>query len=178
LYISEQMFNKQFSTSLTVETATGEVKAGSGKTLLTSSAIGSCIVMAAYDPERKAGCLAHIMLPGKCPDSKAAEKNRYAWDAIEELLEKMGEMGSNKSEFKVFLAGGGNVLKKSNDQICTANINSVLSILKERNIEITKKALGGDVRRRLLLDISGGTVYLGEGDGPEEIVWTQGVEKS
>jgi len=166
------MFNKQFFTFETIEAATGEVRAGSGNVLLTSSAIGSCIAMAAYDPNLKVGCLAHIMLPDRCPDTHSEYKTRYAWDAIEVLLREMENMGSNKAKMKVFLAGAGNVLKKNEDLICKANINSVLSILEEKDLKVRKTALGGNLRRRLCLDLSGGIVYLGEGDGPEEIFWT------
>ena len=48
----------------------GQVKAGTGGVILKSSAIGSCVVVVAYDTARKVGAMAHIMLPGRAPTRK------------------------------------------------------------------------------------------------------------
>ena len=51
-----------------LDVKTGEVKAGTGESVLRSIAIGSCVVVAAYDFNRKTGALAHVMLPGTAPE--------------------------------------------------------------------------------------------------------------
>ncbi len=50
-----------------VNVSTGEVKVGRKGEILKSTAIGSCVVIAAYDSERNIGIMAHVMLPGRAP---------------------------------------------------------------------------------------------------------------
>ena len=40
-----------------------EVEIGTGETMLKSSPIDSCIVVAAYDSKKRIGAMAHIILP-------------------------------------------------------------------------------------------------------------------
>ena len=80
-----------------VNVNTGEVKVSKKDVILKSAAIGSCVVIAAYDKKKKVGSLAHIMLPGKAPKS-SEEKTRYAANAIDELIEKIERQLKQKHE--------------------------------------------------------------------------------
>ncbi len=93
-----------------VDVYTGEVKAGKEDMLLKSNAIGSCIVIAAYDSIQKVGALAHIMLPGVAPLGKHLQPTRYASNAIEEMIKQMTHLGANIKRTETCLVGGGNVL--------------------------------------------------------------------
>lgn len=64
-----------------VNVGTGEVKVGRKGAILKSSAIGSCVVIAAFDSEKNLGVMAHVMLPGRAPKSDYGESARYAADA-------------------------------------------------------------------------------------------------
>ncbi len=102
-----------------VDVQIGQIKAGKGKILLRSTAIGSCVAIAAYDGTKKIGALAHIMLPGRAPENKEPEeKTKYAGDAIEAMISQMAELGSKKDNIEVVLAGGANVLEREDDTIC------------------------------------------------------------
>lgn len=152
-----------------IDVNTGQVKLSTDKTLR-SLAIGSCVVVAAYDSKLKTGALAHIMLPNKAPD-KATEKTKYAADAIDDMLEKLYDAGVQKEDIEVCLVGGGNVLKKDDDTVCAENIKSTTQILKEKNLLIRASALGGTKRKSIFLEIETGCVFYAKGDHAEQLLW-------
>jgi len=155
-----------------VDVQIGQVKAGQGEKLLRSNAIGSCIAIAAYDAAKKNGALAHIMLPGAAPENKKAEeKTKYAANAINEIISQMATLGSKADDIEVALVGGANVLNKKDDTICSDNIESVLEILTQKNLKIKAKAVGGNKRRSIFLDIEKGIINYTEGDGTQIILW-------
>ena len=149
---------------------TGEVKVAVSKGGLKAIAIGSCIVIAASDPKKKVGGMAHVMLPGKAPRG-FAEKTKYAFDAIEKLVNGMLEEGSNPADINVCLVGAGNVLQNETNTICDANIESVTAILKEKGICIKASVLGGMERKGVFLDIEAGIICYTEGDEKEKTLW-------
>jgi len=156
---------------------TGEVKAGKN-TILKSNAIGSCVVIAAYDSTKKLGALAHVMLTGAAPEGKTFQRTRYAADAIEEIINSMILLGAKKDEIEVCLVGGGNVLKREDDTICHDIITSVVELLNEKHIEIRKKAVGGTERRSLTLDIENGIITYTERDSQEKVLWKTNEKNS
>lgn len=154
-----------------VDVQIGQVKAGRGKLILQSKAIGSCLAIVAYDAVKNVGALAHIMLPGRSPGKKAAEKTKYAADAIDAIVSKMSRLGSKKGDIEAVLVGGGNILNREDDTICQANIESATQSLKEKNIPVRAQAVGGTVRRSVSFDIERGIVFYKEGDASEIQLW-------
>jgi chemotaxis protein CheD len=150
---------------------TGQVKTGRGKVILQSKAIGSCVAIVAYDATKHIGALAHIMLPGRAPAKKAAEKTRYAADAIDAIVNKMTALGSKIDDIEVALVGGGNILDRKDDTICYANIESVQELLEEKHLKVRAQAVGGIVRRNVSLDVERGIISYTEGDGSKKQLW-------
>ncbi len=148
---------------------TGEVRVGR-KVRLRSLAIGSCIVIAAYDAETRVGGMAHVMLPEESPKT-ARHKTRYVYDGIHELLRQMIEEGVNPENIEVSLVGAGNVLQKTDDTICTSNIESATRLLRENNFPIRASVLGGIHRKSVFMDAEKGTILYTEGNGPETLLW-------
>ncbi len=159
-----------------IDVHTGEVKAGGKDTILKSNAIGSCVVIAAYDPTKKLGALAHVMLPGAVPEGKTFQRTRYAADAIQEMISRMTHLEANKDDIEVCLVGGGNVLKKEDDTICQENIASVVELLDEKRIKIEAKAVGGTERRSISLDVKNGTIHYTKGYSKEKLLWESAKE--
>ena len=152
-----------------IYTNTGEVKTGRGNEILKSSGIGSCVVIAAYHPGKKVGVMAHIMLPGVAPAGNNIQRRRYAADAIDEVIERMRRSGVSQDDIEVALVGGGNVLKRKDDEelVCKKISGSVIEILNEKGIRIKAQSLGGTERRSVSLDVDTGIVLYTVGDGGE-----------
>ncbi len=155
-----------------IDVLTGDVILASTNTILKTSAIGSCIVIAAYDSHVNAGCLAHVMLPGASKRKSDTLNTKYAADAIMSLLKKMNHLSSESKNIEVCLVGGANVLKRKDDNICQENINSVINLLNQQNISIKAKSLGGFQRRSITLDIEKGQVYYSIGDGKNKLLYS------
>jgi len=157
---------------------TGEVKTGLKDTVLKSNAIGSCVVIVAYDATKQAGALAHVMVPGAAPERLKSHHTRFAKDAIEEIINRMTQLGAKKERMKISLIGGANVLKRENDTIGLENLSYIEKLLTENGLEISGKAVGGTLRRTVKFDIEKGVVYYTEGDSHEMLLWEKTAEKS
>lgn len=154
----------------TINVLTGEVKASKENIIFKSSAIGSCVVIAGYDKKLLVGAMAHVMLPGISPEKSKTPKTRYAQNAIEEMIERMISLGAKDENIEVCVVGGSNVLKRKDDTICQANINSVLKILNEKNIKIQAKSVGGTERRSVLFDTKTSKVYHSIGNENDKLL--------
>ncbi len=154
-----------------VDVQIGQVKAGKGKVILQSKAIGSCVAIAAYDATKNVGALAHVMLPGRAPAKKSVEKTKYAANAIEAIISKMSKLGSKKDDIEVVLVGGGNILNREDDTICKDNIESILKLLSEKQLKVRAQAVGGTARRSASLDVEHGIVSYAEGNGTLKLLW-------
>ncbi|MBI9017653.1 MAG: chemotaxis protein CheD [Phycisphaerae bacterium] len=154
----------------TIDVNTGEVVAVKGDAHLRSQTIGSCIVIAAFDKEKTNSGMAHIMLAGAAP-ANYKHKNKYALDAIEQMLVQMIQLGSAVKDITVSLVGAGNVLRKSDDNICQSNIDSVRAILNEKKIKINASVLGGFLRKSIFLDAKTGTINYTQGDSEKIQLW-------
>ncbi len=167
--------SKIFQNDDVVDVNTGELKSAKCNGILRSVAIGSCIVVACYDSLRMIGVMAHIMLPGKAPDN-AGVKTKYADDAIAGIMSFLTINHSCAQEVDICLVGGGNVLKKENDTICKANIESVTSILDRNGFTVCASVLGGFDRKSIRMYIDRGIVCFTRGDEDEQLLW--GVKKA
>jgi len=136
-----------------IDVCTGEVKSGSHQTILESNGIGSCIVIVAFDPIKRNGALAHVMLPGKALKHNKEQKTKYASDAIEELFTQLKILGTDEKNVEICLVGGGNVLKEANCTICSDNLDSVEQELQKREASIKARSVGGTERRTVVLDM-------------------------
>lgn len=153
-----------------VDVNTGEVAVRSGEFILRAMAIGSCIVVAAYDSKAKISGMVHIMFPCHAPE-QSSEKTKYAADGIEQMLDQMLGLGSNIDNVEVCLVGAGNMLRKEDDTICADNTKSVTTILGERLIPVRASVLGGCKRKSVLLDVETGNISYIEGDDREKPLW-------
>ena len=154
-----------------INVSTGEVKAAKANTILNSPAIGSCVVIAAYDAKEMVGALAHVMIPGTSPEKTSSPRTRYAADAIEEMITMMTVLGTDRKNIEVCLVGGANVLKRGDYSICRDNIDSITEFLTKQNIEIKAKSLGGTERMSVSLDVGNGNVYHSIGDGIDTLLF-------
>ncbi len=145
-----------------IDVGTGKFEVSSKPVILRVMAIGSCIVVAAYDRNRKIGGLAHIMLPGRSPGGNDDARMKYAEDAIDVLLGTAEGLCAEKKDLEVNLVGGANVLGEGS--ISEEIAASVLGYLKKAGIKPKKERIRGIERRSVSLDIESGKIFYSEGD--------------
>ena len=147
--------------------ATGYMTTGSKNGVIRSTPLGSCVAVIAYDKTKKTGGMAHIMLPGKSPTKDKAEENKYAENAIANLLDALKSLGSNKANIDICLVGGANVLRKENETIADNLILNIIEILEQEKLSINATSLGGYERRTAKLCLHSGRVTFTHGDKSE-----------
>lgn len=150
----------------------GEVKVIRNSTILKANAIGSCVVVVAFQPKLAIAGMAHVMLPGQSPSIRfSAANTRYAKDAIERLLLDIEKLVPFTDDFHVFLVGGANVLGDGNESLGLSIFNSATEILQERGIVPTAVDIGGTQRRTCTLDVERGRVLFTVGDSRQMVLW-------
>jgi len=158
---------------------TVEVRTLKGEGILRASAIGSCVAVAAYDPQSGVGGMAHVMLPGSSPQKDPSNRTKYAEDAVEEMMRKMAELGAGEAGIQVCLLGGGNVLGDGHDTPGPEIVESLRGILGRRGVTTVAMEVGGTQRRSCCLDVAGGRVTYTIGDSGQQILWENaGKEKA
>lgn len=128
--------------------------------ILTTYALGSCLGITAFDPEKKIGGLLHAMLPS----SRAAERERnrpamFVDSGMEYLMNDMQALGADISrlEFKVF--GGAKVLEADHFfRIGVKNTEAFNEIVSRLGLTVRALEVGGNLNRTIKLQISSGRV--------------------
>lgn len=120
--------------------------------------LGSCVAICLYDPVLHVGGINHYMLPLWNGQGLASPK--YGNIAIEKLLEKMYGFGSQKSNIKAKVFGGGEVIETTIKQfnIGERNIQIAFEMLEELNIPVVAKSVGGKLGRKIEFNTQTGEV--------------------
>jgi len=150
---------------------TGELKYGENNIIFNSGAIGSCIVVTIFDKEKHTGAMAHIMLPGESP-KKHKPSNKYAADAIRNLHNYFLKTTSKSENLICCIVGGANVLRKKDDNLCRDIINSVEEEILKNNLVISKKNIGGELRRTMQFDTYTGDVFYSIENSGLSLLWS------
>jgi chemotaxis protein CheD len=162
------------NTSQEIFVNSGEINACRGNGILHAGAIGSCVVVVAYDPDFAVGGMAHVMLPGESPDPAPSVKTKYAKDAVEEMMRVMLNLGATDDWVQVCLVGGGNVLGAGHDSPGPDIVRSLTGILGGMGITPVAMDVGGTQRRSCTLHVSCGRVTYTVGDSEQRTLWDVG----
>ena len=152
-----------------VDSGAVEVRVGSGG--LRASAIGSCVVVAAYDSRARVAGMAHVMLPGVFHGPDPSRKTRYAADAVEVLDQEMAAAGADLGAAATCLVGGGNVLGDGDVSPGPETVQSLVEILSDRGITPVALEVGGTQRRSCSLNAATGRVLYTVGDSTARTLW-------
>jgi chemotaxis protein CheD len=115
-----------------IDVGMGQGVIACGSHVVCSSGIGSCVVVALYDATRRAGAMAHVMLPDSAALREPLGAFQCADTAITLLLEGLQHRGSVLQNLVAKIAGGARMFS-----IYHAGINSIGS----RNIMRIKDIL-------------------------------------
>ena len=124
--------------------------------------LGSCIALAAYDPEVKVGGMVHIVLPHGNHTSPDKLSAKFANVAIPLLLQKMTEHGALKSRLIIKIAGGAQMFRvtgcNTGMNIGERNIAMVHEIIAHEGLHLAAADTGGNGGRTMWLCVGSGKV--------------------
>lgn len=145
----------------------GEIKASADPSeILLTFALGSCVGVTAYDPNRRVGGVIHVMLPHSTADLEKARKNPYMFmdSGMEELLNSVKTLGADLRHLEISAAGGASFAMGETTfdffEIGKRNIVTLRKILWKYGLLLQHEDLGGNSPRNLSLAIGTGEVRI------------------
>lgn len=151
----------------------GELRFSSMPAMFVSSGIGSCVVLFIYDPKKKIGGVAHIMLPGDESNRLTTRKALFANTAPAFLASKLTEMGADPASLKAKIIGGGNMFDWAEAEgfrdLGRYNVEQVKRELLKERIYLAAEVSGGS-RKTVRCCTLTGNVYVRKDQAREMII--------
>ncbi len=158
-------------TNRVIDIADCQVSADPNDTLVTYS-LGSCIGVAVWDPEVRAGGMIHFMLPESTLSKAKAEARpaMFADTGLPLLFRSVYKLGAVKKRLIVKVAGGSQLLDDNGTfSIGKRNYVMLRKILWKNGVLIDNEHVGGSLSRTLRLHIGTGRVTLKTRQGEIEL---------
>lgn len=132
--------------------------------VLATYALGSCVGICLYDPEKKIAGLAHIMLPlsKEAVGNVVDNRRRYADTGITELIQTMSLSGASPSRLVAKIAGGAQMFSTTSSvfNIGERNVAAVKKILAAYRIKIVAEQTGSNFGRTVFFYPEDGTMEI------------------
>jgi chemotaxis protein CheD len=130
---------------------------------LTTYSLGSCVGVAIYDPFVRVGGMMHAMLPYSSLDleKSIARPAMFVDTGLPLLIETMEELRAERRRWKVYVAGGAQIMDNSGFfSIGKRNYQALVDALARENLKIEAEQVGGLVNRTMHLNIATGGLTL------------------
>ncbi|MGQ0814683.1 MAG: chemotaxis protein CheD [Gemmatimonadota bacterium] len=141
----------------------GEAQVIAEAGVLYSIGLGSCVAVVLYDPAKKIGGLAHVMLPA-ATQTKPGTPARYAPTAVPHLIEAMLSAGARRRGMYARIAGGAamfkDVLPAEGVQLGERNVAAVRAALAKAYLPLRGEDVGGSFGRSVYFDATDGSVLI------------------
>ncbi len=133
--------------------------------ILVAYGLGSCVGVCLYDPQTKAGGLAHVMLPDSGEASSQRPPSKFADRAVPMLLEEVVKLGAVPRRIVGKIAGGAQMLagpgfSVNGFNVGERNVEAVRLALERHGVPLLKADTGGNRGRTLALHLSSGKVLV------------------
>ena len=128
---------------------------------LVALGIGSCIVITLYDSMLRVGAMAHAMLPNSTKSGPTSNPLKFADLAIDDIIRRMGSLGSNRQNMEAKIVGGANMfpsLRHGSLRTGEENVSDVKEKLRKEGIPLAGEVVGGSVSRSVEFDTASGIV--------------------
>jgi chemotaxis protein CheD len=141
----------------------GEGVVACGPHVVSSTGIGSCVVVTLYDAKRKAGAMAHVMLPDSAALCEPSGSFQCADTAIKLLLEGLQDQGSLLLDLVAKIAGGARMFStydEGTNGIGSQNIRRIKDILQRNRIPLTGWDVDGRHGRSVDFHLTSGNLVV------------------
>ena len=132
--------------------------------VLAAYGIGSCVIVAMYDPKSRIGGMSHIMLPeSTAVRQENVNPRKFADTAVPLLFQALSHAGVYKSSIWAKVIGGAEMFPATEDfkgTIGEKNTKASLIALQSLGIPVIGKEVGGLSGRSMEMDLSTGRIAL------------------
>jgi chemotaxis protein CheD len=145
-----------------------------GDGVLVTLGLGSCVAIMLYDPDRRAGAMAHILLPSRSLAHDATNPAKFPETAVPLLIERLKALGAEPRRLVAKLAGGASMFSQlmtpGTIQMGERNVVAARNALRTAAIPIVREAVGGERGRTVRFHVTDGRVEIRSVGGDAEIL--------
>jgi chemotaxis protein CheD len=135
--------------------------------VVVTHALGSCLGVAAHDPDTAIGGILHVMMPMSSINPEKAKLNPYMFvdTGLPAFFRKLYGVGAEKRRLVVKVAGGANVQGRGEDRFAIGKRNYIVlkKIFWKNGVLIESEDVGGKSARTMYLEIGSGRCWLSTG---------------
>ena len=139
-----------------------DLRFGTGKDILVTIGLGSCVAIVLYDATARVGGLAHVLLPTPALSRQDSNPAKFPQTAVPLLLEQMGQQGASIRRISARLIGGASMFSglgaPGTIQMGERNVVASRQTLHQHGVAIVGEATGGDFGRTVRLWVADGRV--------------------
>ncbi|MEP6687104.1 MAG: chemotaxis protein CheD [Gemmatimonadales bacterium] len=139
-----------------------DLRAGSGKDILMTIGLGSCVAILLHDPIACVAGMAHVLLPSPALSRKDGNAAKFPQSAVPRLVQLMAEQGAAARRLNARLVGGASMFAglgaPGTIQMGERNVVASRQALHHQGIAIVAEATGGDFGRTVRLWAADGRV--------------------
>ncbi len=124
--------------------------------------LGSCVAACLFDPNTRIGGMNHILLPGRADMKKFDVSARYGVNAMELLINRMMNLGAGRKNMYAKVFGGAHMMSaiSTENGVGEKIFSFVFEFLKNENIRVESRDVGGTDSRKIFFLTDTGEVYL------------------
>jgi chemotaxis protein CheD len=145
-----------------------------GDGVLVTLGLGSCVAIMLHDPDRRAGAMAHILLPSRSLAHDATNPAKFPETAVPLLIERLKALGAEPRRLVAKLAGGASMFSQlmtpGTIQMGERNVVAARNALRTAAIPIVREAVGGERGRTVRFHVTDGRVEIRSVGGDAEIL--------
>jgi len=138
--------------------AAGSYYVSRQKPLVLEAFLGTCVGVALYDEKTGVGGLIHLLLPEPVSLAGSFQPEKYASTGFPIFMRALYDEGASKKRLKAHIAGGALVGPLENSDLMLdiggRTADTVMSFLKDENIQIEQSETGGFFTCCLSLDLT------------------------
>jgi chemotaxis protein CheD len=165
---------RQDSTLAQLPVRIGELKVGSGASLLFTLGLGSCVAIVLHDAVAGVGGLAHPMLPEPGNGHPAGSPTRYVSRAVPDLIGAMIAAGAVRERLRARLVGGASMfrdmLESEGLRLGRRNVEAAHEALAREGITVTAQEVFGTYGRSVFLHTSSGELLVTSVNQPDVLL--------
>ena len=135
-----------------------------GDGVIVTLGLGSCVAIMLYDPQQKAGAMAHILLPSRSLAHDATNLAKFPESAVPLLIDRLKTLGAEPRRLVAKLAGGASMFSQlmtpGTIQMGERNIVAARNALRAASIPIVRESVGGERGRSVRFYVQDGRVEI------------------
>lgn len=142
--------------------------------VLVTLGLGSCVAIMLYDPEARAGGMAHILLPSRSLARDLSNSAKFPESAVPLLVERLARLGGEPRRLVAKLAGGASMfaslMTPGTIQMGERNIAAARDALRAAAIPVLREAVGGVTGRSVRFHTADGRVEIRTVGGEDSVI--------